>query len=80
MSELDLPELPENTSPALHQVSLVRVKQIIKSGYASLEWINLRLLEIVDEIRALQPRRDGMMVLRASKCSDKGCLQCPHLH
>lgn len=43
-----------------------------------LDEIHQRLDEIVEELKIYQPYENGRITLSLYKCSEKGCLGCPH--
>lgn len=52
--------------------------EVAQFSIERLDEINDRLKEISLELKAYQPPISGRLTLELSKCSEKGCIACPH--
>lgn len=57
--------------------SLIRARKLAVGSLTALNHLNSRLQEIGGELKKLQPKTDGSLLLAFYACG-KGCLGCPH--
>jgi hypothetical protein len=57
--------------------ALLKARKLAVGSLTSLNHLNSRLQEIGGELKKLQPKTDGALLLAAYACG-KGCMGCPH--